>query len=112
MDEHCSVFIIAATNTFIRFIHFKFGSHYSKYLNTISENEQKDLANRHGEDTCVRMQSTTWVNLQSAEGRKQALCLLFALLKWRDTVKSIRIQRARYLLTDESDFSMEEEESD
>lgn len=59
----CSVFLIAATNTFIRFVHFEFGSHYEEYLDAASEHMKRTLADDEDKDTFVYMHSTKWFNL-------------------------------------------------
>lgn len=84
-----SVFLIAATNTFIRFVHFEFGSHYGEYIDAASEHLQRTLADDEDKDTFVHMHSTKWFNLQSPEGRKSALCHILALVKWHERSDSL-----------------------
>lgn len=104
------MFIIAATNTFVRFIHFEFGHSYGEYLDTSNESDQKSLVESRGEESCVRMQSTRWVNLQSAEGRRRALCHLSALLKWYEDQRALSSQDVYDSSEDEGDISMSDDE--
>lgn len=48
-----SVFLIAATNTFIRFLHFTFGREYREYLDAEGVDEQKELAQDSEKDTSI-----------------------------------------------------------
>ena len=48
-----SVFLIAAANTFLRFIHFRFGSHYAEYIDAIGGSAQEALLRDSGKDTLV-----------------------------------------------------------
>lgn len=81
-----SVFLVAATSTFVRFMHFKFGSQYRHYLDAKSERQQQRLVDQDGRDndTFVGMESSEWYNLQSSEGRKAAICHTLALLRWHE----------------------------
>ncbi|KAK3363744.1 hypothetical protein B0T25DRAFT_53445 [Lasiosphaeria hispida] len=76
------IFLIAATSSFVRFIHFRFGQDYMDYLNIEDEDAQKEFV--IGRDAFVFMRSTKFFNLQSSEGRRAALCHIFALLRWHD----------------------------
>jgi len=111
MSPSYSVFLIAAINTFLRFLHFRFGSHYEEYLDCISEQTQKDLIQDENRDTFVHMSSIAWFNLQSSEGRRIALCHIMALLRWHDDRE---ILRSRVLgdptVVEDSDYSMEDGE--
>lgn len=78
-----SVYVIAATNTFIRFIRFKFGPEYAEYIDAEGRLTQETLLDKHP-DTFAYMNSTKWFNLQTFEGRKSALCHTFALLRRHD----------------------------
>lgn len=81
----CSVFLIAASNTFVRFLHFRFGKDYLEYLNAMNEADQRDTINDADKDTFVHLQSTPWCNLQTPEGRTSSLCQLLALVRWYDS---------------------------
>ncbi|KXX82373.1 hypothetical protein MMYC01_201286 [Madurella mycetomatis] len=76
------VFLIAATSTFIRFIHFTFGRDYMEYLDAPDQETQIDLANDDERDAFAYMHSTDWFNLQLPEGRRIALCHILALVRW------------------------------
>ena len=84
----CSIFL-AATNTFLRFIHFKFGSYYGDYVDAVSEMIQKTLVDDENRDTFIYMYSTKWFNLQSLGGRKSALCYILAMVRWYDERNTI-----------------------
>ncbi len=79
-----SVFLIAATNTFVRFVHFNFGSDYRTYLDANGEKAQKTLVNNRNRNTFVYMQCSSWFDLNTAHGRRKALCHVLALLRWHD----------------------------
>lgn len=79
-----SVFLIAATSTFVRFVHFKFGRRYMEYLDAADEEAQIRLVDNNERGTCVRMRSTRWFNLQEHWGRRMSLCHVFSLLRWHD----------------------------
>ncbi|KAH8435049.1 uncharacterized protein LDX57_012678 [Aspergillus melleus] len=79
------VFLIAGTNTFLRFVHFKFGVDYAEYMNATSETAQSILAANEDKDTFIYMHSTNWFNLQSPGDRKSALYHILALIKWQDS---------------------------
>ena len=70
----------------MRFIHFRFGEAYNEYLDARSVAEQKELVNDPDKDTCVHMNSSEWINIQSPEGRRLALCHILALLRWYEYV--------------------------
>lgn len=80
---HPSVFLIAATNTFVRFVHFRFGNDYAGYLDTNGAKNQRAFVRRNN-DAFVRMQCTEWFDLNTAIGRLEALCHVLALLRWHD----------------------------
>ncbi|KAK4034730.1 hypothetical protein C8A01DRAFT_38835 [Parachaetomium inaequale] len=77
------IFLIAATNTYVRFVHFRFGADYHTYI-TADERAQKRLIKNPNRDTCVHMQCSDWFDLNQGQGREDALCLLLALLRWHD----------------------------
>ncbi|KAK2757915.1 hypothetical protein FQN54_004321 [Arachnomyces sp. PD_36] len=79
-----SVFLIAATSTFLRFIHFRFGTSYLEYLDANNVATQKELADDTEKDAYVYMDSSEWFNLQSPAGRRVALCHIMALLRWHE----------------------------
>ena len=108
-----SVLGIAAANTFLRFMHFRFGSHYAEYIDTIDETVQKTLINDSGKDTFVRMQSSKWFNLQAGDGRRMALCHVLALLRWHDA-QDKRLCQAAYDSTEsgDSDYFMGSDDSE
>jgi hypothetical protein len=91
-----SVFLIAATNTFVRFLYFRFGRDYSDYLDAIDAQPQMRIVNDERRDPYVYMQSTRWFNLQSGEGRKSALCHVRALLKWHEDFTASDSQGSTY----------------
>ncbi|KAK0736568.1 hypothetical protein B0T21DRAFT_367191 [Apiosordaria backusii] len=97
------VFLIAATNIFIRFIHFAFGRDYMEYLDAVDERTQIDLANNDDKDAFVYMHSTGWFDLQTQEGRRIALCHILALLRWHNA-EDIRRQTVGYEPGDDSDY--------
>ncbi|KAI1347808.1 hypothetical protein F5Y01DRAFT_232482 [Xylaria sp. FL0043] len=100
------VFLIAATNTFLRFLYFRFGRDYFDYLDAIDEQTQMQIVNDERKDPYVYMQSTRWYNLQSGEGRKSAFCHILALLKWHEDSSSGNSQGSTYISEDsESDGS-------
>ena len=74
-----SVFVIAATNTFIRFIHFQFGPDYAKYIDAEGKGSQEAFLDEHP-NTFAYMNSTKWFSLETPKGRKSALCHILALL--------------------------------
>ncbi|KAK3291877.1 uncharacterized protein B0H64DRAFT_468637 [Chaetomium fimeti] len=76
------VFLIAATNVYVRFVHFRFGSDYEQYVDATNVEVQRALVDDPARDTCVHMQATKWFNLASARGRRGALCHVLALLRW------------------------------
>jgi len=75
-------FLIAATNTFIGFIHFRFGVDYMEYLDAPDEASQRALVNDTGKDTFVYMQRTEWFNVEEPKGRSNALCHVLGLVRW------------------------------
>ncbi|GAB1313422.1 hypothetical protein MFIFM68171_03632 [Madurella fahalii] len=79
------IFLIAATNTFIRFIRFTFGRDYLEYLDANNKDTQQALVDDPEKYVCVYMQTTKWLNLQSSEGRRIALCHVLALVAWHGT---------------------------
>ncbi|KAI0435842.1 hypothetical protein F4803DRAFT_276767 [Xylaria telfairii] len=90
------VFLIAATNTFVRFLYFRFGRDYSDYLDAIDGQIQMQIVNNELRDPYVYMQSTRWFSLQSGEGRKSALCHILALLKWHEDSMGNNSQGSTY----------------
>jgi hypothetical protein len=80
----CSVFLIAATNVYVRFMHFCFGADYAAYLNARDLAAQEALVNDASRDTFVHLQCTKWFNLGSVKGRRDTLCHVLALLRWHD----------------------------
>lgn len=85
-----SVFVVAATNTFLRFCHFRFGPAYMQYLDAKDEMSQKQLAENMPEDTCVYVELSDHFNIQSPKGRRAALCHTFALIQWHDNQRNRR----------------------
>ena len=83
-DLLASVFVIAATNTFLRFCHFRFGPAYMKYLDAKDDMSQKQLVEDMLGDTCVYVELSDHFNIQSPKGRQAALCHTFALLQWHE----------------------------
>ncbi|KAE8155245.1 hypothetical protein BDV25DRAFT_134992 [Aspergillus avenaceus] len=107
-----SVFLIAATSTFIRFVHFKFGSQYREYIDAETRPEQMALVNDEDRDTFVYMHSTRWFNLQLAEGRRLALCHILALLRWHGEHGATLLVNADNEMHPESEDSYEDNESE
>jgi hypothetical protein len=77
------MFLIAATNTYVRFLHFRFGDDYEQYLDTMGEQRQKKLVAKK-RDAFVHLQCTKWFNLAEGDGREQAFCNLLALVRWHE----------------------------
>ncbi|GAB0134273.1 hypothetical protein EsDP_00002652, partial [Epichloe bromicola] len=77
------VFVIAVSNTFVRFIHFYFGADYEEYLNA-NDKDQRSLVDDTSKDTYVYGRFSKWFNLETRDGRKDALCHVLALLRWHD----------------------------
>jgi hypothetical protein len=102
-----SVFLIAATNTFVRFMHFRFGSHYAELISTITAEDQEALIMDSEKDSYVHVRVSEWFNLQSSRGRRTALCHVLALLRWHDAHNST----SKLGRTSESDTSMDESDS-
>ncbi|CAH0025849.1 unnamed protein product [Clonostachys rhizophaga] len=100
------VFLIAAANTFLRFIHFRFGSHYADYIDAVDSSTQEGLLKDIGKDTYVHMESSKWFNLQSSGGRRIALCHVLALLRWHDAQHQLS-EMVDDSIASDSDFSME-----
>ncbi|KAK4075265.1 hypothetical protein Purlil1_12695 [Purpureocillium lilacinum] len=90
-DDHSlrSVFLITASNTFLRFVHFRFGSHYAELVDSTDMATQQALVADINKDTCVHMQCSKWFNLQAAQGRRAALCHVLALLRWHDNAAEV-----------------------
>ncbi|KAL2753232.1 hypothetical protein ACRALDRAFT_1077621 [Sodiomyces alcalophilus JCM 7366] len=86
------VFLVAATSTFVRFIHFRFGTSYLEYLDAEDVATQQAIAEDPEKDTYVHMDSSEWFNLQSPEGRRNALCHILALLNWHEAHRSTSSQ--------------------
>ncbi|KAI0452169.1 hypothetical protein F5B21DRAFT_506478 [Xylaria acuta] len=97
------VFLTAAANTILRFIHFLFGSHYA-----IDGSAQEALIRDSGKDTFVHMESSKGLDLQSSEGRRIALCHVLALLRWHDAEHQLYAKVVDDpIASDGSDFSIE-----
>ncbi|KAI3219565.1 hypothetical protein DTO012A7_9727 [Penicillium roqueforti] len=88
---HQDVFLLAATNTFLRVIYFKFGSHYNEYVDATSKEAQTILVDDENKDTFIYMNSTKWFNLQTSGGRKSALCHILAIIRWHDNPYTISL---------------------
>ncbi|RSL57388.1 hypothetical protein CEP54_008328 [Fusarium duplospermum] len=113
---HHNVFLIAATNTFMRFVHFRFGRDYLEYLDATNERSQMGIINNEENEAFAYIQSSKWFNLQSSDRRRIALCHILALLRWHDTRDSLRNQADDYSTEDDSDHNcdhaVESEEGD
>ena len=57
MASHSSIFLTAVSNTFIRFIHFEFGTNHADYLDA-TETQQRVLIEDDTKDTCAYMSCT------------------------------------------------------
>lgn len=68
------MFSYVCNGTFIRFFHFGFGSHYVEYLNAATATEQLDVVQNHPEDTCIRVSSSKWLDLENNQGVRLAIC--------------------------------------
>lgn len=90
--EISGVYLIAATNTFIRFVHFKFGSDYHECIDAETESIQRALVDDDDKDTFVHMHSSKWFNLQALEDRRSALCHVLALIRWHDEQNALLLQ--------------------
>lgn len=84
-----SVFVIAATNTFIRFIHFQFGLDYAKYIDAQDKGSQETFLDEHP-NTFAYMNSTKWFGLEIFKGRNSALCHILALLRWHNATQRFK----------------------
>ncbi|KAK1749633.1 hypothetical protein QBC47DRAFT_465458 [Echria macrotheca] len=82
VEDH--FFIIAATSTYVCFLHFEFGRDYMEYLDLPNEALQKQKVQDNQKDTCVYVESTRFYNLQSPEGRLCALCHVLAIVRWHE----------------------------
>ncbi|KAK1828092.1 hypothetical protein QBC39DRAFT_360092 [Podospora conica] len=100
---HSKVFLIAATNTFVRFIQFSFGCDYLQYLDAPDVETQLEIITDLGKAAHVSMQSSRWINLQSSTGRKAALCHVLALLRWHVVQGSVHHQGDQGDLDDDDD---------
>lgn len=78
-----SVFLIAAVNTFISFIHFKFNSDYMEYLDADAVS-QRAIIDDVNKDAVVYMRRTKWYNLEKSHARYVALCHVLALGRFHD----------------------------
>ena len=80
-DVLCSIFIIAMCNTFVRFIHFTFGSDYGEYLDATTETEQLQIVGDTAKDTFAYVSWTKWFDLRMSEARRIAACHLLTLVR-------------------------------
>ncbi|QUC22974.1 uncharacterized protein UV8b_07215 [Ustilaginoidea virens] len=81
-DElHQDIFIIAMCNTFVRFIHFTFGSDYGEYLDASTETEQLQIVGDTAKDTFAYVSWTKWFDLRMSEARRIAACHLLTLVR-------------------------------
>lgn len=55
-----SSFLIAAVNTFVSFIHFKFSSDYLEYLDAVNEESQRAVIRDINKDAAMHMHRTKW----------------------------------------------------
>ncbi len=65
----------------MRFNTFSFSRDYLEYLDATDVETQLDMVSDPGKEVFVSMQSSTWFNLQSPDGRRAALCHILALLR-------------------------------
>ncbi|KFA80529.1 hypothetical protein S40288_10033 [Stachybotrys chartarum IBT 40288] len=102
------VFLIAATNTFVRFVHFEFGSDYLEYLDAADEKTQMEIINDPSKNATITIRNTRWLNLEMRDERRTALCHVLGLLRQNDRASHYANSR------DESDEESDEyaEESD
>lgn len=80
--------MIAAANTFIRIMQFRFGEHYDSYLDAETENDQMLLVDDKDKDTCVHLWSSEWQDLKVTKGRKVGACLILAMLRYGQQQRS------------------------
>jgi hypothetical protein len=104
-----SVFMIAATSTYVQFIHFTFGTNCDDYHAAGDSASQHAVTDDVNRDAFVRMQSTHWFNLQSSEGRRIALCHVLALLRWHDNHPPLGTRAANLSVTSDSIAGDEDE---
>ncbi|XWX00654.1 hypothetical protein V2A60_008675 [Cordyceps javanica] len=71
---HGGVYSYICNGSFIRFLHFDFGSRYEGYLDAPTENEQLDIVQDYPEDTCVRVSSTKWLDLEEPKDVIRSIC--------------------------------------
>lgn len=93
----------------MRFIHFKFGSHYGEYLDAPTEAIQRAVVDDPDKDTFVYMHCTKWFSLQSPRGRESALCHILALIRWHDKQNAFQPADSSASSEDDSDFDMEDD---
>ncbi|KFA81330.1 hypothetical protein S40288_08312 [Stachybotrys chartarum IBT 40288] len=110
--RRCSVFLIAAASTFVRFVHFQFGSHYADLLDATDPEAQEALIAESEKDTYAYMRSSKWFNLQTSQGRRTALCHVLALLRWHDEHSFGAEMAQSSTASGDSDMSMDETDGD
>ncbi|KJZ76407.1 hypothetical protein HIM_04136 [Hirsutella minnesotensis 3608] len=110
--RRCSVFLIAAASTFVRFVHFQFGSHYADLLDATDAEAQEALIADGEKDTYVQMRSSKWLNLQTSQGRRIALCHVLALLRWHGEHSFGAEMAQTSMAPGDSDTSMDETDSE
>ncbi|KAM3437634.1 hypothetical protein MY4824_003653 [Beauveria thailandica] len=76
-----NLYSYVCNGTFIRFFHFDFGSHYAEYLNATTANEQLDVVRNHPEDTCIRVSSTKWLDLENNQDVLLSICHILTRLR-------------------------------
>lgn len=112
MRRRCSVFLIAAASTFVRFVHFQFGSDYADLLDATDAEAQIQLVADSGKDTYVQMRSSKWFNLQTCQGRRTVLCHVLALLRWHREHSFAAVVADTTMASTDSDTSMGESDSE
>lgn len=84
ISDRNSVFTIAATGTWVQFLHFEFDSHYRSFIDPPNATTSRACVAAHGDETFVRMKCTNWFDLRAAKGRKIAMCHVLAILRFHE----------------------------
>lgn len=76
-----SVFLIAVSNTFIKFIYFTFGEDYREYLDATTFEKQMELVKDPQKDTFAYMDATKWYDTRMSEARRLTACTILTRLR-------------------------------
>ncbi|OAA65090.1 hypothetical protein LEL_10537 [Akanthomyces lecanii RCEF 1005] len=108
------VYSYMCNGTSIRFFHLVFGSHFDDYLNAPTENAQLDLVRDHPEDTCIRVSSTKWLDLEKPKDVILSICHILTRLRLEEgheaepqseATPELEMETSR--TSSESDYSVE-----